>query len=99
MALETTPFDVAELLDSPAAQADFLSAALASGDSAEIAHALGVVARARGMTAVANTAGLGRESLYKALRRSGNPELDTLVKVVNALGFRLVALPPEAPHA
>lgn len=89
MPLKTEKLDIAELLDTPEAQAEFLSLALAEGDLAEITQALGIVARARGMTAVARDAGLGRESLYKALGEGGNPELGTVLRVVRALGLEL----------
>jgi probable addiction module antidote protein len=69
----------------------YLEAALEDGDAAVIAAALGDVARARGMTDVARKAGLGRESLYKALSPGGNPELSTILRVLKALGLRLRA--------
>jgi probable addiction module antidote protein len=59
------------------------------GDPALIAHALGVVARAKGMSKIARAAGLGRESLYKALSPDGNPEFVTVLKVMRALGLKL----------
>jgi probable addiction module antidote protein len=59
------------------------------GDPALITHALGVVARAKGMSQIAQAAGLGRESLYKALSPEGNPEFATVLKVMRALGLRL----------
>lgn len=71
--------------------AAYLEAALAEGDAALVAAALGDLARARGMTAVSRAAGLGRESLYKALSRDGNPELATVLRVVRALGLELRA--------
>jgi probable addiction module antidote protein len=89
MPLPTTPFDAAEHLDTPEAQALFLSDAMETGDAAHIAHAIGIVARARGMTAVAREAGLGRESLYKALGEGGNPEFATVLRVIKALGLRI----------
>jgi len=68
-----------------------LEAALGVGEPAAVAAALGDLARAHGMTRVARAAGLGRESLYKALSPSGNPELGTVLKVVAALGLELRA--------
>ncbi|MGN6389242.1 MAG: addiction module antidote protein, partial [Burkholderiaceae bacterium] len=62
----------------------------AEGSPNEIAAGLGHVARARGMTQVARDAGLSRESLYKALSENGNPEFATILKVVRALGLKLV---------
>ena len=67
------------------------------GDAAELAHALGVVARARGMTAVAESAGIGREAMYKALRPGASPRFDTIARVCKALSVRLVALPTQGP--
>jgi probable addiction module antidote protein len=87
----TSPFDPAEFLGTPEAQAALISDALASGDSAYIADAIGIVARARGMTQVAKDAGVSRESLYRALSREGDPRLSTLVAVAKALGLRLSA--------
>jgi probable addiction module antidote protein len=68
--------------------AGYLQAALLEGDPALVAAALGDIARAEGMTRVAHQTGLGRESLYKALSPTGNPELATALKVVEALGIR-----------
>lgn len=101
MAVKTTPFDPAEYLDSQEAMAEYMSAALESGDPAVIADALGVVARAKGMTQIAKESGLGRESLYKALSATGNPEFGTIMRVVGALGLKLVAAPadPGSAHA
>lgn len=92
MPTKTYPFDPAEMLDSPEAQADFLSQALATGDLSEVSNALGIVARAHGMTDVARSAGLGRESLYKALSEGGKPEFGTVLKVMSALGLKLAAV-------
>jgi probable addiction module antidote protein len=91
MALKTSVWDSAELLDSPEAIAAYVEAAFEDGDTALIAHALGVVARARGMTQIANDAGMSRDAVYKALSRDGNPTLATLSKVMAALGLRLAA--------
>jgi probable addiction module antidote protein len=66
---------------------------LLEGDPALIAAALGDIARAKGMSQIARAAGLGRESLYKALTADGNPESATIMKVVSALGLQLHATP------
>ena len=71
--VKTTPFDPAEYLDTPDAVAAYLTDALETGDPAFVAAALGVIARARGMTEVAREAGVSRESLYRALSADGNP--------------------------
>jgi probable addiction module antidote protein len=89
MTVETRPFDPAAYLDGPEAIAAYLEGAFADGDPAEIADALGVVARARGMSALAAETGLSRQSLYKALSGEGNPEFSTVLKVMKALGLRL----------
>ncbi len=73
--------------------AAYLEAALQERDSALIAAALGDIARAKGMSQIARDAGLGRESLYKALSAEGNPEFATIMKVVSALGLQLHATP------
>ena len=95
--MATTPFDPAEYLDSEVAVATYMSEALATGDAAFVADALGVVARARGMTDVARRAGLSRETLYRTLSAKGNPELATVLRVVGALGLQLSAVPAEHP--
>lgn len=91
MPLETLPFDAAEYLDTPESQAELLADALESGDASYIAQALGVVARARGMTAVAKEAGVTREALYKALSPKGDPKFSTVLGVMRALGVKLTA--------
>jgi len=74
----------------------YLEAALEDGEPTLVAAALGDIARAKGMTQVAREAGLGRESLYKALSPSGNPEFATILKVIAALGLQLHAAPARA---
>jgi len=91
MPLETKPLDIAEFLDTAELQQEYLSQILADGDAAEIAYALGVLARARGMTDIAKAAGVSRENLYRALAQGGRPNLETTMRVITALGFRLTA--------
>jgi probable addiction module antidote protein len=86
-------FDVAEHLDSEEVIAAYLNEFLQDGTPAEIADALGTVARARGMTEVARESGMARESLYKALRPESSPRLETVMKVMKAFGVRLVVQP------
>ncbi|MBL8593164.1 MAG: putative addiction module antidote protein [Devosia sp.] len=93
MATETTTFDAAEFLDDPTSQAELLADAFESGNATYIAQALGVVARARGMTEIAREAGVTREALYKALSERGDPKLSTLLGVARALGVKLTATP------
>jgi len=88
---KTLPFDAAEYLDTPESQAELIADALQTGNASYIAQALGVVARAKGMTAVAKDSGLAREALYRALSADGDPRLSTLVGVLNALGIQLSA--------
>ncbi|MEO8275824.1 MAG: addiction module antidote protein [Thermoanaerobaculia bacterium] len=89
----TTRWDAADHLRTSAEMSAYLEAALEEGDAGLVAAALGDIARAQGMSGVARDAGLGRESLYKALSPEGNPELATVLRVVAALGLRLRAEP------
>lgn len=73
-----------------------MTAALETGDAEFIRDAVGVVARARGMTKIAKETGLSHESLYKALGETGNPEFATVMRIVRALGLTLSARPAEA---
>ncbi|MGY3451034.1 addiction module antidote protein [Bradyrhizobium sp. USDA 4353] len=91
MMTKTAPFDAADYLDTPERQAAYIAAALESGDADFVRDALGLVARARGMAEIAKKAGLNRESLYKALGETGNPEFGTVMRIVNALGLTLSA--------
>lgn len=84
-------FDMTEHLKSDEDIAAYLTLVIEEGDSSELAHALGVVARARGMTEIAKASGLGREALYKALRPGSAPRFDTISRVCTALGVKLVA--------
>lgn len=87
------PFDAARYLTDDAAVAEYMTAALETEDPDLLLLALGDVARARGMAQVAKDAGLGRESLYKALAPGAKPRFDTVLKVAKALGVRLTAQP------
>lgn len=91
MTLKTTPWDSAEYLKTEKDIADYLEAVMAEGgdDPAFVAHALGVVARARNMSQLARDAGMTREGLYKALSAGGNPSFATVTKVAGALGLRV----------
>jgi probable addiction module antidote protein len=86
-------YDAGEYLETDADMAAYLQAALEEGDPALVIHALGNIARARGMSQIARETGLRRESLYKALSPEGNPEFATVLKVVQALGIKLHAEP------
>lgn len=87
--IETGPWDTAEQLDTPEEIAAYLEAAFEEGDPAFFTHALGIVARAKGMSKIAEEAGVTREALYKALSSNGDPRLSTLLGVIKALGLRL----------
>lgn len=87
----TTRFEASDYLDTEERQVAYIAAALESGDADFVRDALGLVARARGMSEVAKTAGLNRESLYKALGETGNPEFGTVMRIVGALGLTLSA--------
>jgi probable addiction module antidote protein len=89
----TSRYDVAEHLRTPEEMAAYLEASIeeARGDAAFIAKALGDIARAKGMSRVAQDAGLSRESLYKALSGERNPDFTTILKVIGALGLKLHA--------
>ena len=82
-------FDAAEYLDTPERQAAYLDAAMETGDATFARDALNLVARAYGMNKVATIAGLNRESLYKALGETGNPEFRTVMGIMRALGFKM----------
>ena len=92
-------FDLAEYATDPETQAYLLESALASGDPTYITHALGIIARARGMTDTAQKAGVKRETLYKALSVKGDPKLSTLLGVFRALGLKLTleVIPDQKP--
>ncbi len=87
------PFDSAQHLETEADVAAYLEACAAEEDPALMAHALGVVARARSVSRVARDAGMTREGVYKALSGEGNPSLATVMKVARALGYRLTFQP------
>lgn len=87
------PFDAAHYLDSDEAIAEYMSVVLEANDPDLLLLALGDVARAKGMAQVAKDAGLGRESLYKALAPGAKPRFETVMKVARALGVKFTAQP------
>ncbi len=93
---ETRAWDVAEHLETEADMAAYLDSALEDGDASLVVAALGDIARVKGMSQIARDAGLGRESLYKALSTTGNPEFATILKVVRALGLQFHVQPAGA---
>jgi probable addiction module antidote protein len=94
MSTQTQRFDAARYLKDDEDMAELLQAAMDDGDVAVLAEALGALVRARGVALVAQDAGLQRETLYKALRSDAQPRMDTIVRVLRAvgLGFRIVPL-------
>ncbi len=96
MAERLTNYDPAEDLGSDEAIAIFMAEAFQTIDAAYIAHALGVVARAKGMAQIAGQTGLSREQLYRSFSEKGNPTLKTTLAVMKALGVELTAKIPSA---
>ena len=92
MAIKTKPFDIAEHINTPEDIRGFLQEVAATGDESDFIHALNMVARAIGMTEVAQKAGVTRASLYKSLAEGGNPKFSTISKVTKALGCRLAVV-------
>lgn len=89
--IKLLPFDAARYLTDDTAIAEYMTTVLEQDDPELLLLALGDIARARGMAQIAKDAGLGRESLYKALAPGAKPRFDTVVKVARALGVRLSA--------
>lgn len=89
----TIPFDVVNFLQTPEDIAAYLTHILNEGDGSDLVEALGHLARSQGMTQVARDSGLGRESLYKALKPGAQPRFETVQKVCRALQLKLVAMP------
>ena len=87
--VELKKFDAVDFLDNDEAMIEYLNAALQENDPKYFARALGNVARAKGMASIAETTGLGRQSLYRSLSADGNPRIDTLFRVIDSLNFRL----------
>lgn len=97
MSNKLIPFDVASFLTTDEAISEYLTQVLADGDSDEFVRAIGYVAKARGMSQIAQASGLGRASLYKALSPGAKPRFDTVVKVMHALGVELYACAGKGP--
>ena len=95
MSITVRPLDLADLMKDERTQAFILADAAESGDPQYIAHALGTIARARGMTQVAKDAGVTREALYKSLSSEGDPRLSTLLGVMKALNLTMSIHPAK----
>jgi probable addiction module antidote protein len=93
MAETFTEFDPAEYLTSPETIAEFVTDAFETGDAAYIAKAMGIAARAKGMSEIAREAGLSREQLYRSFSENGNPTLKSMLAVMKALGVDIAARP------
>ncbi len=96
MAEKIMDFDIATYLKSDADVAEYLAAAFETGEVDDVTHALATIARAKGMTETAKSAGLARGSLYKAIGDGSNPTLSTLLSVMKALNVTLSAKPKFA---
>ena len=91
-------FDMAEQLQTEQDIAEYITMVLEDGDTDELIRAVGYIAKARGMAQIAQKTGLGRESLYKALRVGSKPQLDTILKVLKAIDIELKAVTHVAAH-
>ena len=87
--MKTSTFDIADYLDDDEMIKEYLDTILENGDSGEIVVALGHVAKAIGMSTIAEQTGLSRPSLYKALSENAKPQFDTILKVLRAVGSNL----------
>jgi probable addiction module antidote protein len=97
MPRQTKPFDASKYIKTPAAEARFLSDALESGHAGHIVDALGVIAKARGISKIARDSGLPRATIYSALNHGANPTLETVLKVAMALGYGFTLAPQSTP--
>lgn len=91
-------FDMAEQLQTEHDIAEYITMVLDDGDTDELIRAVGYIAKARGMTEIAQKTGLGRESLYKALKAGSKPQFDTMIKVLKAINIDLKAVGHVAAH-
>ena len=92
-----TRFDVSDYLTDEESIAEYLNAVMAEGDQGLLLSAIGDIAKARGMTQIAEASGLGRESLYKALAPGAKPRFETIIKVLRVLGVNLSLSPAKHP--
>lgn len=93
--MKTSRFDIADYLDDKEMIAEYLNTVLAEGDESDVITAIGHVAKAMGMTKIADEAGLSRSSLYKALSDGAKPQFDTVVKVIRAIGGQIQISPAK----
>ena len=89
MTTKISSFDVSDYLDSEEMIAEYLTSVLEENDAQLLIAAIGDIAKAKGMKQIADSAGLGRESLYKALTPSSKPRFETILKVLTSLGLQM----------
>ena len=94
--MNTSKFDIADYLDSKEMIAEYLNAVLEEGNNTDVITAIGYVAKAIGMTKIAEETGLSRPSLYKALSEGSKPQFDTIMKVLKAVGGQIKISPISA---
>ncbi len=94
--METSKFDIADYLDSEEMIAEYLNAVLEEGDNSDVIKAIGYIAKAIGMTKIAEETGLSRTSLYKALSDGAKPQFETIMKVLKAIGGQIQVNPISA---
>ena len=94
--MKTSKFDIADYLESNEMIAEYLNTVLEDGDSADLIVAIGHVAKAVGMTKIAEQTGMSRPSLYKALAKDAKPQFGTILKVLKAIGGRISVQPISA---
>jgi len=94
--METSKFDIADYLDSNEMIAEYLNSVLEEGDNSDVVTALGHIAKAIGMTKIAEETGLSRPSLYKALSDGAKPQFSTIMKVLRAVGGQIKVNPISA---
>ena len=91
--METSKFDIADYLDSNEMIAEYLNSVLEEGNNSDVVTALGHIAKAIGMTKIAEETGLSRPSLYKALSDGAKPQFSTIMKVLRAVGGQIKVNP------
>lgn len=94
--METSRFDIADYLDSEEMIAEYLNTVLEDGDSSDLIVAIGHIAKSIGMTKIAEKTGMSRPSLYKALSKGANPQFETIMKVLKAIGGQINVKPMSA---
>lgn len=94
--METSKFDIADYLDSNEMIAEYLNAVLEEGNDTDVVAAIGHIAKAIGMTKIAEETGMRRPSLYKALSEGAKPQFSTIMKVLRAVGGQIRVNPISA---